>query len=217
MLSETLRPRLRELYGEQFSIGCDSGIYWKHTEPVLDGCKAPDWFLVPGVSPMLNGQIRRSYVLWKEGVRPLIVIEYVSGDGSEERDTTPEKGKKWVYENPIGATYYVIFDPQKAEIEAYELVRRQFQLIKPTTAGRVPIPDLRIELGIWEGKFHDMEGAWLRPWDAHTGQMMSLAEERAESAEAALDETRGLLDEQTERTQKLAAKLREMGIDPDTL
>src|SRR4051794_8678557 len=93
LLSGSLFPRLVVLYGYgRFCIGCDSGIYWRYTQPVLDGCKAPDWFLVPGVPAMLEGQFRRSYVLWQEAVRPLLVIEYVSGDGSEERDTTLTKG-----------------------------------------------------------------------------------------------------------------------------
>ena len=75
LLSASLLPYLRERYSDgQFSIGCDSGIYWRHTKQPLDGCKAPDWFLVVGVPPMLDGAIRRSYVLWKEVVKPVIVI-----------------------------------------------------------------------------------------------------------------------------------------------
>jgi Uma2 family endonuclease len=104
LLTECLMPRIAEVQSDgQFCIGCDSGIYWRWTEPVLNGCKAPDWFLVLGVPPMLDGELRRSYVLWKEAVKPLIVIEYVSGDGSEEHDTTPYKGKFWVYEQGICA------------------------------------------------------------------------------------------------------------------
>src|SRR5688572_8309295 len=65
MLTGSARPKLDLVYPDgQYAIGCDSGIYWKLTNPVLDGCKAPDWFLVPGVPPKLDGQVRRSYVLW---------------------------------------------------------------------------------------------------------------------------------------------------------
>ncbi len=38
---------------------------------------------------MLNGTFRRSYVLWQEFIAPLIVLEFVSGNGAEERDRTP--------------------------------------------------------------------------------------------------------------------------------
>src|SRR5258708_2961381 len=122
LLTECLQPRLREVYpNEQFCIGCDSGIYWRWTNPVLDGCKAPDWFLVPNVPPMLDGSFRRSYVLWQEVVKPLIVIEFVSGDGRVERDTEPYKGKFWVYEQGICASYYAIYEVEKASVEVFRL------------------------------------------------------------------------------------------------
>lgn len=41
LLTDCLTPRLEELRPDgQFSIGCDSGIYWRWTQPVLEGCKA---------------------------------------------------------------------------------------------------------------------------------------------------------------------------------
>src|SRR5437660_565856 len=79
LLTSSLLPRLHELHPDgQFSIGQDSGIYFRNTTPPLDGCRSPDWFYVPGVPPMLDGQMRRSYVLWQEAVRPLLIIEYAS-------------------------------------------------------------------------------------------------------------------------------------------
>src|SRR5262249_48880809 len=90
LLTECLLPTLRLRHpDEQFFIGCDVGVYWRYTNPTLNGCKAPDWFYVPGVPPMLDGEMRRSYVLWYEVIAPFMLIEFVSGDGSEERDTTP--------------------------------------------------------------------------------------------------------------------------------
>ena len=138
LLTECLLPRLHKLWpDEQFIIGSDSGIYWRSTQPPLDGCKAPDWFLVVGVPPMLNGQLRRSYVLWQEAVKPLIVIEFVSGDGSEERDPTPYKGKFWVYEQGISAPFYAIYDVQKASVEVFrlEMGRATARCPRPPTAG----------------------------------------------------------------------------------
>jgi Uma2 family endonuclease len=84
---------LQQLHPDnQYAIGQDCGIYWRITEPPERGAEAPDWFYVPNVPPMLNDQFRRSYVLWQEYVAPLIVLEFVSGDGSEERDNTPITG-----------------------------------------------------------------------------------------------------------------------------
>jgi len=244
LLTESLLPRLREVYPDgQFSIGCDCGIYWRYTQPPLDGCKAPDWFLVPGVPPMLGDTFRRSYVLWQEAVKPLLVIEYVSGDGSEEHDTTPYKGKFWVYEQGIGAWFYAIFDGPRNTLEVYRLDLGRYRPVPANAAGRFLIDPLGIELGLWEGEYRGMRLPWLRAWDAATGQMLSLAEERADTAEGLLDDTRRLLSDETERAETerkradsaekqaatdreradsaegrarlLAEKLRTLGVDPE--
>ncbi|NER04711.1 MAG: Uma2 family endonuclease, partial [Okeania sp. SIO3C4] len=82
----------------QYAIGQDCGIYWRETDPPEQGAVCPDWFYVPNVPPLLDGQYRRSYVLPREKVPPFIALELASGDGSEERDKTPlsqtSQGKK---------------------------------------------------------------------------------------------------------------------------
>jgi Uma2 family endonuclease len=238
MLTGSLKPRLDEVHPDgQYCIGCDSGIYWRYTEPVLDGCKAPDWFYVPGVPPLLNGVVRRSYVLWHEAVHPAIVVEFVSGDGSEERDTTPYRGKLWVYERAICAGYYAIFEVEKPGVEVHKLEGGRYCQVEANPAGRYPIATLGIELGIWHGTFRGQELPWLRVWDAATGQLLPNTEEReasalyqaeqqrqrAETAEALRDEWQRMLHQEVERAEQerkraeaLAARLRELGIDPDT-
>ncbi len=227
IITESLLPRLRERHPDgQFCICCDVGIYWRYTTPVLDGCKGPDWFYVPGVPPMLEGEFRRSYVLWKEAVKPFLVIEYVSGDGSEERDTTPYKGKFWVYEQAIAAAYYIIFDSLRSILEVYRLDAGRYHLVAANAAGRFPIEPLRVEVGIWNGTYRGLSLPWLRVWDSDTGKMISFAEEQLEVVEAALDETRRLLDEEVERAarerklaeeriERLVARMRSLGIEPE--
>lgn len=203
LLTDCLLPRLRELHPDgQFAVGCDVGIYWRFTPPaVLEGCKAPDWFYVPGVPPMLDGKRRRSYVLWREGLKPQLVIEYVSGDGSEEHDATPYTGKFWVYEQGICAPYYAIFDAEKVALEVYRLEGGRYRQLTANAAGRFPFKPLRVELGLWEGTYRGITGPWLRVWDGDTGKLMPLSEERAETAEALIDESRERLEEETERAE----------------
>ena len=244
LLTGCLLPRLQQLHPDgQFCIGQDSGIYWRYTQPPLDGCKAPDWFYVPGVPPMLSGQFRRSYVLWQEAVRPLVLIEYASGDGSEERDTTPYRGKFWVYEQAIAAGYYAIYEVKKAAVELFKLDAGRYCAVAANAAGRLPLEPLGVELGIWQGTYRGMELPWLRVWDAATGQMLPTAEDRAETerlraeterlraeterlraegAESLLDDARRRLDDECERAEnerrradRLAERLRALGIDPD--
>ena len=231
LLTGSLIPHLSKLYPDgQYCIGHDCGIYYRYTQPPLDGCKAPDWFFVPGVPPMLNGQFRRSYVLWQEVVRPLLIIEYVSGDGRDERDTTPYRGKFWVYEQGIGAPYYAIFDGPRDSVELFELEAGRYRQVVPNDAGRLPIPPLGVELGIWYGTYRGMDLPWLRFWDAATRFLLSSEDEqaaaerrRAETAESLLHDTRKRLEQECERAEserqraaQLAERLRSVGIDPDT-
>jgi Uma2 family endonuclease len=67
LLTDSIQPVLRARHPDgQYCIGQNSGIYWWHTDPPLRGCKAPDWFYVPGVPPTLGGEVRGSYVMWQE-------------------------------------------------------------------------------------------------------------------------------------------------------
>jgi Uma2 family endonuclease len=105
LLTSSISPVLNKSHPDsQYCIGQDCGIYWRLTDPPERGAEAPDWFYVPNLLPLLNGVGRRSYVLWKEVIAPLIAIEFVSGNGSEERDATSpfvgeesKAGKFWVY------------------------------------------------------------------------------------------------------------------------
>ena len=196
LLTDSIEPILQKLHPNgQYCIGQDSGIYWRMTEPPERGAEAPDWFYVPNVLPTLNGQVRRSYVLWQEYVAPLIVLEFVSGDGSEERDKTPITGKFWVYEQAIRVPFYGIYEVKKASVQAYQLLRGEYQLIPANEHGHYPIEPMGVELGIWQGRYQNLELPWLRWWDNQGN----------------------LLQTGWERSQRLATKLRELNINPDEL
>src|SRR4028118_1643861 len=201
LLTDSIRPVLRQLHPDgQYCIGQDCGIYWRMTDPPERGAEAPDWFYVPNVPPLLNNQVRRSYVLWQEYVAPLIVLEFVSGDGSEERDRTPMTGKFWVYEQVIRPAFYGIYEVNRASVEVYHLVDGEYQLLTANERGHYPITPLGLELGIWQGQYQNLELPWLRWWDAQgnlllTGQVRAEQErQRAEQAEL--------------RAQRLAEQLR---------
>jgi Uma2 family endonuclease len=215
LLTESLWPVLQQRHPDnQFAVGQNSGIYWRHTDPPLRGCLAPDWFYVPDVPPMLEGQVRRSYVLWQELIPPLLVIEFCSGDGSEERDRTPEEGKFWVYERRIRPAYYAIYEFDPGRVEVHRMVGWDFEPLPANEHGRYPIAPLGIELGIWEGTFQNARLGWLRCWDSK-GQLLPIGVERAEEERRLAEEERRRAEEERSRAERLAARLRELGVNPD--
>jgi hypothetical protein len=148
----------------------------------------------------LNGVTRRSYVLWQEYIAPLIVIEFVSGNGSEERDKTPWTGKFWIYEQVIRPPFYAIYQANKATVEVYHLVEGQYHLLPANERGRYSINPLGIELGIWQGQYQNVTLPWLRCWDSQ-GNFLLTGEERSQI--------------ESQRAERLAAQLRALGVEPE--
>lgn len=235
LLTDSLEPILKTIHPDgNYAIGQDSGIYWRITDPPEKGAEAPDWFYVPDVSPTLEGKIRRSYVMWQEFLAPYLVLEFVSGDGTEERDTTPYTGKFWVYERVIRPAFYGIYEVQKAQIEVYELVGGQYQKLVPNAQGRFEIDGLGVALGIWQGNYLGAQLPWLRWWDKE-GNLLLMGHERAdreqllrqEEVEArqqaeiraqqemeARQQAEMLAQREQQRAEGLAQRLRELGFEP---
>ena len=208
LLTDSITPILQQIHPDnQYCIGRDSGIYWRLTEPLEKGAVAPDWFYVPDVPQNLDGKLRRSYVLWEEFVAPLIVLEFVSGDGSEERDKTPTQGKFWVYERAIRVPFYGIYEVEKRRVEVYHLVNGYYQQIAPNERNHYPIEPLSVELGIWEGEYQSQVWPWLRWWDLD-GNLLLTGDERAE-------QERQRAEQERQRAERLVEQLKALGVEPE--
>lgn len=193
----------------QYAIGQDCGIYWRETEPPEKGAEAPDWFYVPNVPPNIDGQIRRSYVLWREHIAPLIALEFASGNGDEERDLTPlsrtdegvvtKPGKFWVYERVMRIPYYGIYEINSGRLEVYRLIDGYYQLLELNQRGHFPIALLGVELGLWQGNYQNQTMLWLRWWDEE-GNLLLIGDERAE-----LERLRGAQQRERAEQERLRA------------
>jgi Uma2 family endonuclease len=221
LLSQSIWPILETLHPDrQFAIGHDCGIYWTLTDPPERGVVCPDWFYVPGVPPDLDGHYRRSYVLWKEIIAPAVILEFASDGGSKERDATPREGKFWIYEQAVHGGYYAIFVVETGELDVYRLEGTKYRQLVPSSEGRYLIEPLGVELGVWHGTFFNEDAPWLR-WYDHHGHLLPIGEElaaqerrRAEEAIRLAEEERQRAEEERQRAERLAARLRELGVDP---
>ena len=185
---ETPQPR-------SFLAAADVGVFiTPYQSPIV-----PDVLLSLDVEPRRNffEKKNRSYFVWEFGKVPEVALEIVSNKKGDEINGKMNRYAK------MAVSYYVVFDPLQAlsdeVLRVYELgfggrryhLRRDYEL-----------PDVGLGLTLWSGEFEEEQFEWLRWCDAD-GNLILSGKERAEKAE--------------EKVDKLALKLRELGIDPDQL
>ena len=166
--------------------------------------KAPDWFYVPQVQPVEPGIIRRSYTPNIQGETVAMVMEFLSESDCGELSirSTPPYGKFYFYEQILKVPTYVTYDPYEVSLEVYALENGKYVSQKPAENGHFWIKELELFLGVWEGERLKQNIHWLRWWDG-SGNMLLWSSEKAQ--------------QEHQRAESLAAKLRELGVDPDFL
>ncbi|NJN31281.1 MAG: Uma2 family endonuclease [Synechococcales cyanobacterium RM1_1_8] len=167
----------------------------------------PDAFLSLGVERKKNGESRLSYVMWEENeTPPILVIEMVSQTPGGEYDKKLEIYRK------LGVLYYVIYNPKHAKrdqhepFEVYKLLNGVYQ----RQAGEpVWMPEAGLGIGRRMLSFGGIGQEGLS-WFTETGSYYLGSEELARQAEQRQRQAE-------QEKERLAAKLRSLGFDPDNL
>jgi len=163
--------------------------------------KAPDWAYIPEIT-VARAEVARSYTPRLQGEIPAIVLEFLSEtDGGEYsvKQTYPP-GKFFFYEQILQVPTYGIFDPDLGSLELYRLSpTKQYLLQAANEQSHFWIPELQLFLGVWQGVRENRDGFWLRWWDEQ-GNLLLWGTER--------------IDQERRRAERLAAQLRDAGIEP---
>jgi Uma2 family endonuclease len=203
-----------------FLAAANVGLFYKlKGDPIV-----PDVLLSLGVQRAedLSQRRNRSYFVWEFGKVPDVCIEIVSNQEGDEltlSQKSQQKGKevckKDIYAQ-IGVPYYVVFDPLR-QIQGEREMNRALLRVWTLTSGRyveltpvegiaevgqsVWLETVGLGLTLWAGQFEEaVSRLWLR-WCDRQGQVISTGAERA--------------DAERLRADRLAEKLRQMGINPD--
>jgi Uma2 family endonuclease len=213
LLRETCQPAV-----DEFFVGADLNLYYDVRQ--TNWYKRPDWFLVLGVPASASQtDLRLSYVMWREGVAPFLMVELLS-PGTEAEDlgqTLRVVGKpptKWqVYEQILRVPYYVIYDRYSSQFRVFCLQGARY--VELTVSGQgFWFEELGLGLGIWTGDYFGVEGQWLR-WYDKAGHWIGTDRENLIQATQRADEATLAVDRERTRADLLATKLRELGIDVD--
>ena len=117
----------------------------------------PDGMVVLGD---LLDEMRTSYNVALEQIGLFMALEYVSA--SNERKDYDENFEK--YEQELKVPYYVLFHPEKQDLQIYQHNGVEYERVAANQEGRYPVARLELEIGVLDG--------WMRFW--HRGELLEL-------------------------------------------
>ena len=221
---------------DDWYFGVDMGVYYNPDQPAI----VPDGFLAVGVKQDTGERGRLSYVLWEEAyILPILSLEVISEQYNGEYE---EKLSDY---QTLGILYYAIYNPfsgrrgrfkNRQRLEVYKLLAGKYELL-PQENKRVWLPEIGLALGYEYGEHIAWVREWLY-WYDESGNRYLTATERAMNAEAIAiqerlakeeaeaiaiqerliaDRERRAKQEAEQKAQRLAERLRAMGINPDEI
>ncbi len=189
-----------------FFVGANLTVYYTLEQLRVRKFLGPDFFLVRGVDP----QPRTSWVVWNEGGRyPDLIIELLS-DSTAEVDRTE---KKRLYQNIFHTHEYFWFSPITGEFAGFRLTRHWYEAIPMDERGLRWSEELGLYLGVVDKqlRYFEADGTLvLGPEETALRQ-----QQRAEQAESQVAQTQAQLDQERQRAERLAQRLRALGVEVD--
>ncbi|MEM8638105.1 MAG: Uma2 family endonuclease [Cyanobacteria bacterium P01_G01_bin.54] len=220
---EALAPR------EDFYASGNMFVYFSKAQVKNQDFRGPDFFVALGVD---GRKERQGWVVWEEdGKHPDVIVELMS----ESTATVDLTTKKQIYEQIFKAQHYFVFDPfNPRSLQGWELQKGQYVALQPNDKGWLWCSSLELWLGTWHGQVLQETTDWLRFYFPDEQLVLLPREQEYERAQQEYERAQQeyeraqqerLRAEQVEaelaaeRQQKAAlrAKLRELGVDPDTV
>jgi Uma2 family endonuclease len=221
LLIDALYPWLDER--DHGYVGGNMFIYYSAAQVKNQDFKGPDFFAVLNV-PKVE---RKSWVVWEEGKAPDVIIELLS----ESTATQDKTIKKDIYQNQMRVPEYFWYDPFNPEDWAgFRLLGGVYQPLNREEDNRYVCQTLQLSLILWHGNYEGVTTTWLR-WADLEGNLLPTgrelanqaqqeaqqAQQEAQQAQQEAQQAQQEAQQVQEKNSRLAAKLREMGIDPDTV
>jgi Uma2 family endonuclease len=208
-----LRAILALLWADRMDwfFGVNMGVYYEPDKAAI----VPDGFLSLGVERYkARGRLRLSYVLWQENnTVPQWVLEVVSKTPGGEYD---DKMTKYAQ---IGVLYYVIYNPDYGRrdkhdpFEVYRLVHGSYER---QTGNPVWMPEIELGIGCEVGTHEGCTREWLY-WYNQQGDRFPTPAILIEQEQQRAQQSEQRAEQERQRAERLAERLRQMGVNPDTL
>jgi Uma2 family endonuclease len=176
-------------------------IYFSSKKLKTEDFRGPDFFVVLDT----DQKVRKSWTIWEEdGKYPNLILEILSPTTAN----TDRNFKKTLYQDTFRTPDYFWFDPETLEFAGFHLVDGKYEPLQPNAQGHLWSQQLGLYLGIYQG---------LVRFFTPDGQLVPTPEESADQETQRANQETQRAEQERERAERLAAKLRELNIDPDTI
>jgi Uma2 family endonuclease len=189
---------LSAFFGQRLDVYTSGNLFIYYEQGNPEAVVAPDVFVVFGVE---NSQ-RRIYTVWEEGDRPPNFVLEITSKTTRSKDQGAKKG---IYAF-LGVEEYYQYDPTgdylTPTLQGLRLVDGNYLTVPTSTLsdGTMVLPSAVLSLEL------HLKGQVMRFYNPATQQYLLTHEEETAARQTA-----------EERAQRLAAKLRELNIDPDAV
>ena len=211
----TIKGGCDALFKDDPNVFIAGDLLWYPVEGNNRICQAPDTMVVFGRP---KGD-RRSYLQWKENnIPPQVVFEIRSYSDSQTK-----MAKKLAFYNRYGVEEYYLYDPDDKELTGWQRIEGLLEVIEPMSGWTSPRLGVRFELTESGLELYRPDGQKFLSY-LELEEQRDLAAQRAEQeAQRAEQEAQRAeqeaqrAEQEAQRAERLAAKLRELNIDPDSL
>ena len=217
-----IKAGCESLFKDDPNVFVAADLLWYPVEGRIDISQAPDTMVVFGRP---KGD-RPSYIQYREdNIGPQVVFEIRS-----HNDSNTKMNKKLSFYQRHGVEEYYLYDPERNELEGWQRIEGDLEVIEPMEGWISPRLGVRFELGedgleIYRPNgekflsYPELEEERLldRQRLQQESQRAEQADQRAEQADQRAEQANQIAEQANQIAQRLAAKLRELNIDPDSI
>jgi Uma2 family endonuclease len=209
----TIKENLEALFQHDADVFVAGDLFWYPVEGKPAIRRAPDTLVVFGRPKGKRG----SYRQWEEdGIAPQVVFEVLSPG-----NTLTEMAEKFEFYDLYGVEEYYIYDPDSNDLSGWQRHDNRLRVINEMDGWSSPRLGIRFDLTGEELRIFHPDGQRFLTFSEMQQQMSQAEQERqqAEQERQQAEQERQQAEQERqqaeERAAQLAARLREMGIDPD--
>ena len=203
-----IKEGCESLFKDDPNVFVAADLLWYPVEGRPDISQAPDVMVIFGRS---KGD-RLSYIQHQEdNITPQVAFEIRS-----QNDSQTKMNQKLSFYYRHGVEEYYVYDPQRNELEGWQIINRSLEVIEPIEGWVSPRLGVRFELGSDGLEIYRPDGEKFLSY-AELEEQRLLDRQRLQQESQRAEQESQRAEQEAQRADRLAAKLRELNIDPDSI